>query len=398
MRSLEAQEFRNLARLEFALPPEGLAIVGDNGHGKTNLLEAMAYLHLLRSVRGAHDSDVVHFGASGFHVRGRTCTPSGAERPASGAAGTEGLAVTAGVRTVSLGFERATRRKRVTLDGIAPERLSDALGAIPSVTFSPSDVEVVRGGPVGRRRYLDVVLATTSRRYLAALQTYRGALRQRNAVLRELARRGASAAVVSTAVSPWEPLLAEAGAVLWVERGAWARGHAGQLAELCAAIGEGDPIELRHSARLPGPERMDWRDLGELRAALATALETTRAVDVRHGATRVGPHRDDLLITLGGRELRVFASAGQQRTVAIALRVLESHTLRDHTGAAPVMLFDDPFAELDGRRTRAILGVLGGDMVGQVVIAVPRPNDIPPEFTRLSRHAIVRGVLQPIRV
>jgi DNA replication and repair protein RecF len=298
---------------------------------------------------------------------------------------------------VALGFERESRKKRVTADGVIPRRLSDALGAIPSVTFAPVDAELVRGGPVARRRYLDVTLATTSRRYLGALQTYRGGLVQRNSALRALARSGRSrdGAEADAAAAAWEPLLAESGAVLWAERAAWAARWGPALARISAAIGERGAVQMRHAMRLPGaPDSVHEADPGVLAGMLAAALAAGRAGDVRHGATRVGPHRDDLVLTLGGREMRTYGSAGQQRTTAIALRILEASTLRVGTGAAPVLLFDDPFAELDEGRARAILDVLGGDDVGQVILAVPRAADIPVGLTRLARCAIVDGVVR----
>lgn len=361
-------------------------MVGDNGQGKTNLLEAIAYLHLLRSARGARDTDVARFGTTGFHLRGIASIDDG---PATTSA--------AGRRTVTLGFERGSRRKRVTVDGATPVRLSDALGAIPSVTFAPSDVELVRGAPVWRRRYLDVTLATTSRRYLAALQTYRAALAQRNTALRELARgRGSSTPALESAAGVWEPVLAEAGATLWVERAAWVAERAGELTRVCAAIGERGSVRMRHAARLGGPsETVRDRNAAELAAALASALEHGRSGDLRQGSTRAGPHRDELVLTLDGRALRTYGSAGQQRTAAIGLRILEADTLRDEIGGPPLLLFDDPFAELDDGRARAILDVLGGARVGQVVLAVPRATDIPAGLTRLARFAITDGVLTP---
>src|SRR5215469_13704496 len=193
LRALEVRDFRNLTHVVVTLPPDGIVIVGDNGHGKTNLLEAIAYLHLLRSVRGARDVDVVRFGATGFSVRGVSTTNAGSDADADleVSSGPNELRTVPDAHMITVGFERASRRKRATVDGVVPERLSDALGSIPSVTFSPVDVDLVRGAPIGRRRYLDVVLATTSKRYLAALQSYRGALVRRNAALRSLARRHA---------------------------------------------------------------------------------------------------------------------------------------------------------------------------------------------------------------
>jgi DNA replication and repair protein RecF len=388
LRELEVRDFRNLVDVSVTLPGEGIALVGDNGHGKTNLLEAIAYLHLMRSIRGAPDRDVVCFGKSGFTVVGTAAMgPSAAESDESAE------------RAIVIGFERASRRKRVTLDQVEPERLGDALGALPSVTFSVNDVELVRGGPVGRRRYLDVALATTSRRYLSALRTYRGALVRRNAALRAVAGRGAQGtAVVDAALGAWEPFLANAGATLWAERALWTSRWAPEVARVCEAIGERGVVEMRYAARLPLvhegllPDGVSAPE-NELALALEAALMADRGGDLRRGATRTGPHRDDLVLTIGGKELSAYGSAGQQRTTAISLRIVESYALMDHGRPSPLLLLDDPFAELDERRAHAILELLGAARLGQVVLAVPRDSDIPPGLTKLARFGIAEGVL-----
>ena len=357
---LAVRDFRNIERLDLALDPAGLAVVGENGHGKTNLLEAIYYLQLLRSVRGARDPDLVRFGTDGFHVAG-TLSPDG--------------------REVAVGFARQGKRKRARLNGAEPPRLSDALGALPSVIFSPGDVQLVAGAPSERRRYLDVVLALTSRPYLAALQTYRAALSRRNAALRDVARTGAGEGRAAV----WEPALAEQGAVLWRERVRWVDERRAEFARLCDAIGERAPVTMRYATGLPATD--------DPAAALAAALAAKRSLDVRRGVTHAGPHRDDLELALGGRDLRLFGSAGQQRTAAIALRMLESQTLRDRTGSAPLLLLDDPFAELDARRAHRILALLADAGMGQVLITVPRAVDIPAELTSLERREIRDGVL-----
>lgn len=148
--ALSVRDFRNLQRVEVEVPAAGMVVVGPNGHGKTNLLEAIHYLHTLRSVRGARDVELVRFGAEAFHL---AATIAGA-----------------GVDAMRVGFARVGKRKKVVLDGAECSRLADAFGAVPSVMFSPRDVELVAGAPTERRRFLDITLATTSRRYLTALQ------------------------------------------------------------------------------------------------------------------------------------------------------------------------------------------------------------------------------------
>lgn len=365
LRSLALRDFRNLAQVDLTFPDAGVVVIGDNGQGKSNLLEAIYYLHLLRSVRGARDVDVVRFSAPGFHISART---EGGPHHELGA-----------------GFAREGKRKRVKLDGAEPQRLSDALGALPCVLFSPADVELVAGAPSARRRYLDILLALSSRPYLAALQRYRHALAQRNAALRDALR--SAGARTEERVAVWEAPLAEHGAVLWLERGLWADTAAPRFAAVCAAIGETAAVTLRYASAVEPPERT----LDAVRVALARGLEERRALDVRRCITHTGPHRDDLALSLGGRELRSFGSAGQQRTGAIALRLLERETLRERIGASPMLLLDDPFAELDAHRSARILELLNERAMGQTILTVPRETDIPPALSRLTRWRIAGG-------
>ena len=369
LRTLALRDFRNLARVDLAFPPDGAVVIGDNGQGKSNLLEAIYYLHLLRSVRGARDVDVARFGAAGFHVAARS----------------EG-----GVHhEISAGFEREGRRKRVRLDGAEPQRLSDALGALPCVLFSPTDVELVAGAPSARRRYLDILLALSSRAYLTALQRYRHALAQRNAALRDALRSSAGVTKAGQRIAVWEAPLAEHGAVLWIERMQWAEQAAVRFVAICAAIGERSTVSLRYATSLEPVSR----NAADVQAALAAGLEQKRTLDVRRGLTHSGPHRDDIALQLGGRELRTFGSAGQQRTGAIALRLLEGETLRDRLGVSPMLLLDDPFAELDVHRSASILELLAEREMGQTVLTVPRESDIPPALTALVRWRIEGGLV-----
>ena len=368
--ALAVRDFRNLARVELELPPTGMLVIGENGQGKTNLLEAIYYLQVLRSMRGARDQDLVRFGADGFHLGARVASDR--------------------VSEIGIGFEKSGRRKRVRLDGVVSERLSDAVGALPVAMFSPMDVELVAGGPAARRRFLDIMLAVTSPGYLRALQQYRAALVRRNAALRDAARHPGARADDRVAV--WEAPLAEHGATLWAERDAWVESASARFTDLARRIG-GDALAMRYAsaARLA--------ETGERRATLARSLEQQRATDIRFGLTRSGPHRDDLLITMRGadgatRELRVFGSAGQQRTAAITLRLLEASHLQERRGGPPVVLLDDPFAELDVPRTQRIVALLSETGLGQTVLAVPRDSDIPGGMPHLQRFRISAGALR----
>jgi DNA replication and repair protein RecF len=359
LRHAAIRDFRNLESVDLDFPEAGLAVIGENGQGKTNLLEAIYYLQVLRSVRGSRDQDAVRFGVRGFHIALEIDTD--------------------GRHELGVGFDTAGKRKRVTRDGIMFSRMSDAFGALPSVMFSPRDIQLIAGSPGERRRYLDLVLALTSRRYLNALQHYRAALLQRNASLRDAARQSSR----EEAVIAWEPALAQSGAIIACERAMWVTSHSEEFARICVAIGEeGEPRMSYHSS---------LAQEGDARELLAAALERQRDHDIRRGMTHAGPHRDDLQLTLGGKELRAFGSAGQQRTAAIGLRILEAATLRAACGLEPMLLLDDPFAELDVRRSARILELLANTGLGQTILAVPRDADIPPELVRLECAHIQSG-------
>ena len=375
---LVARDFRNFEQLDLSIPGEGLVIVGDNGQGKTNLLEAISYLSLLRSVRGAKDSDVVRFGAPAFHIRGELI-PGNERGPAH--------------RAVGVGYQRSGKRKKVTLDGVEQSRLTTALGAVPSVGFSPADVSLVVGGPAERRRFLDIVLALTSPSYLHALQRYRAALLRRNAALRAGAagrERERNFSSLEEQVMVWEPMLAEHGGVIAALRHSFVQSHAERFATLCASIGEGARATMKYSAsNMVGDAE---RNTPAAQAdGFRAAYQAQRSTEFRRGATLVGPHRDELQLLLDARDLRVFGSAGQQRTAAIALRLLEFATVRDVLKQTPLLLLDDPFAELDSRRAARVLQLLGDSGIGQVMLAVPRREEIPDAFTLLDRRQMVGG-------
>ena len=358
--SLEVRDYRNLAHVELDLPGSGLTLIGDNGQGKTNFLEAIYYFQLLRSARGARDADTVRFGADAFHLRGDIASPQ--------------------ARQVAIGFDRASTKKRVKIDNVPTPRLSDALGMLPAVMVSPADTVLAGGEPSARRRFLDVVLALTSRAYLTALQAYRTSLQHRNAAIRDLSRGGRAN---EESVAVWEAPLAQHGATLVRERRAWVKEHSARYAALCESIGETKPSAMRYESAAATAD--------DPASTLQDLLASRRASDIRRGATHTGPHRDTLALTLDGRELRAVGSQGQQRTAAVALRLLEAETYERRTGAAPVFLMDDPFAELDHRRSEAIVEVLALAALGQTFLAVPKASDIPSGFTALARARVDGG-------
>ena len=330
--------FRNLADLDCELPAEGLALLGANGQGKTNLLEAIAYPVLFRSFRGAADQDLTRAGAEGFHV-------------GIAAMGQTPVHVTASWTVVA-------RRKRIAVGGEHSARLTEAIGRWIAVAFLPEDVALGGGPAVERRRYLDRILSLTSRPYLGALTRYRAALAQRNAALRQGR---------PTLARMFDEPLADAGAPVVLARMEWAAAAAERFRAELATLGEREVLCLGYRGN---PDLAD-------RAAWPAALEAAASRDAARGLTTIGPHRDDLALELAGRPLRSAGSTGQHRTAALALKLLELGSLAAARGSEPSLLLDDVFAELDAERQERLARRLMNGLGRQIFVTAPRDDELP---------------------
>jgi DNA replication and repair protein RecF len=313
-------------------------ILGANAQGKTNLLEAIYYPVLFRSFRGAPDQQVMG-NEQGFHV---------------------GLELD-GAACRQVGVTYLGRKKKITTDGEEIGRLTEAVGTWLAVAFLPSDLELAWGPGAIRRQYLDRLLSLASKRYLAALTRYRGALAQRNSALRQGRADLAQA---------FDAPLSAAGADLVWARLEWVKWSAPQFAAEFDCLGE------RGSARLK------YRGMSELadNAAWSTRLSDALPEDRARGMTTVGPHRDDLVLEVGGRRLRHFGSTGQQRSAAVALKLIEIAALREARGTEPALLLDDVFAELDRERQSRLAVRLMGPENRQVFVTSPRRDELPPNL------------------
>ncbi|MDT8368184.1 MAG: DNA replication and repair protein RecF [Longimicrobiales bacterium] len=364
MTALSLRRFRNLAPHDLEIPREGVALVGENAQGKSNFLEAIYYLETLRSFRGARDDQLVAFGEEVFRVVG-TASCAGSRRE------------------VAAAWQRTGRRRRVTIDGEEPERMIDAIGHMAAVLFSPADVAIVSGGPAERRRFLDIVLSLNLDGYVEALSEYRHVLAQRNATLKE---RDAE-----RTLHLWTEPLIRAGARIVFERHRWVTDTADALARYSSEISGGEAARQRYVPNFEIPEAPTHEGVAD---AFREALSEAVTNDLRLRTTTVGPHRDEVRFHLGDErevDLREFGSGGQQRTVALALRLIEADTIRRRRGHEPIVLMDDVFAELDRGRSERIMRLIDGEDTGQVILTAPRESDVRLRADALPRWSIAAG-------
>ena len=343
VRHLELADFRLFRAAHIDLESDGTTVItGPNGTGKTSVLEALAYLGTRRSFRGAPPEAMVRTGAESAIVRAEL---QGLDSPTLVEA-----------EILSVGRSRA-RVNRKSVNG-----RRELAAAAPCTIFSPEDLAIVSGGPKGRREVLDDALAVLHAEGARAADETERILRQRAALLRQAGGRGGEEVELTLAV--WDQRLAEAGEVLAAAR-----------ERLVADL---DPLVASAYSRLAG--RGDevltvQRYVRSWDGDLLDALAASRRDDLRRGVNTVGPHRDDLLLEIDGREARTHASQGEQRCLALALRLGVHRLIRARTPLVPTLLLDDVFSELDPARSRALVHELPA---GQAILttAAPLPEGI----------------------
>ncbi len=370
--ALRLSSFRNFPEQRLEIPPAGLAIIGDNGHGKTNFLEAIYYLQIFRSFRGVADDQLVRFGEDYFRIEA-TVRNWDDDR----------------TTRVAAAFDRRQRKKKVTVDGAEPARIGDAIGRVGAVIFSPSDVLIVSGSPSVRRRYLDILLSLTVPRYLEDLQRYRQVLAQRNSLL----RAGRSWDLIQA----WDEGLIRTGSRVAAARWRWIAERAPAFTERVKRIAGGGEAALEYEPSISLDVSGAVLEPAAIAEVFASALGRAAEREKRQGITLIGPHRDDLRLraAAAGRDwidLRTFGSGGQQRTAAVALRILEGETLRERLGTEPIILLDDVFAELDAGRSRRILEWVEAEERAQVILTAPKQGDLELHGRALTTWRIESGL------
>jgi DNA replication and repair protein RecF len=337
---LELVDFRNYAEASFDLTPGTTAVLGDNGQGKTNLAEALGYLSTLSSFRGVPTDALVRDGADAAVIRADVVHDDGRRSLI------EARLAVAGRNVVQVNKQRLGRSR-------------DLLGTLRVTVFSPDDLVLVKGGPSERRRFLDDTLVALSVKYDAVRLEVERIVTQRNRLLKQAGR--VLTDEIATTLDVWDARFAAVADQFGFARATLVERLRPVLTDAYGQLaGEATAIDVVYD-----PE---WR-----RTGLTVALGEARSTDVRRGVSTVGPHRDELALRITGLPSRTHASQGEQRTLALSMRLAAHVLVADRTGTSPLLVLDDVLSELDDGRAAALLAHLPP---GQVVIT--SATDLPP--------------------
>ena len=324
---LRLYNFRNYDQITIK-PHEGINLFfGKNGSGKTNLLEAIHFCALGKSHRISNDQNIVRIGENEG-----MCSVS--------------VQNSSSKKTIQVRLQPAeTQKKTILIDQKKIHRFSDMMGCLQCVIFSPEDLDLIKEGPSVRRKYLDMMISQISKNYFVALQQYRNAMEQRNAILRTLKNDKRD---FSAMLTDFEEAMAVPAAVIVRER----ERFSGILSEYARSIyrkisNNEEELNIGYHTGI--------RDKDDIAGEMIKELKENRTDDIRYGITSFGPHRDDLLITLNRKGMKTIASQGQIRTAALSMKLSQMSVLKEQSGESPVLLLDDVMSELDkGRRMRLL--------------------------------------------
>lgn len=347
-------DFRSHAHVDLEFSPGVTALIGPNGSGKTNIVEAIAWLTTMRSFRGAPTEALIRLGADKAIARAQLRSDQ---------------------RELLLEAELPrTGRARIQMNRQRVQRNRDLLGVMSVTVFAPDDLELIKGSPGERRTYLDHVVVSQHPRNEAIRAKVDKVLKQRNALLKGVHGRLDNDAAFTLDV--WDTKLAESGDQLGALRADAVARLAPLVTSALHAVAGGDhDVQLRYVA--------PWHEIG-----LAEAVAAARKDDVRRGVTTVGPHRDEIEVLLNGMPARTHASQGEQRSLALALRLAGHELVRATTGVAPLLVLDDVFSELDDGRSAALVAALpAGQTLLTSAIDLP-PGAVADATIRLDRNSI----------
>lgn len=344
--SLHLTNFRSYAEASAAFSPEPgcVAFLGENGAGKTNLVEALSILSLTRSCRGSDEDELVRWEQPFYRLKADVVADDGTQK------------------TVEVVSELSPRKRKALFVNDVKMAASDFVGLIPTVTFLPQDLLLFSGPPSERRRFLDQLLSQVSPEYLMGLSQYQHVLQQRNALLKTLSQTAGD----TTVLDVWDREVARFGAIVTLKRLELIETFMLTFAEEMARLGEAwKDVELRYDRKTSS------RDVQQLTDELTSILKHSRDRDIVLQATLAGPHREDWQVSVEGRDVPSFASRGQERTAVLALLFLQVSYLELQRGEMPVLLLDDACSELDDRHQQLLLSGFPGAQVFLTATRLP---------------------------
>jgi DNA replication and repair protein RecF len=412
---LRLRDFRNYTSLDLPLPPGLIVFGGRNAQGKSNILEAVTLAAMSKSFRTASERELVRWGAEGHFARVEMkvarrrdevqieVVVSDSSQLAEAAAGAP-----AGSEIVP---PAGLPRKRIRVNGV-PRRAMDLVGQITVVIFSPSDLDLVIGSPSERRRFLDLTLCQVHLSYCRTLSQYQKVLLQRAALLRRIRDDKEDA----RALAFWDDQLTTLAAPIMRERAMLVERAGATAARIYSALDqcEDDDLELAETGDLEiggaegdhgGSQEADTAGLqlvyrpsydgpldvssAELISGMRARLRELRSREIAQGANVLGPHRDDLAFLSGGRDASTYGSRGQQRSVALALKIAELDYIEHETGDQPILLLDDVLSELDGQRRADLLEAVRS--LDQVLLTTADISNLPKQAQSSAHLYRVRG-------
>jgi DNA replication and repair protein RecF len=366
LQRLQLYSFRNYAAQSVDFGPAANFVMGPNGQGKTNLLEAITLLSSTKSFRTSRDSEMIAWEQPECRVWGETL------RTARPDADLE----------VRMSREEG---KKIFINKTPHPRVVDLIGQLNLVTFWVEDIEIARGDPSQRRRFLNAEISQISPQYCYQLAGYRRVIEQRNRLLKQIAARGSS----NGSLSVWNRQLVSYGAPIMDRRREFLKRLQEPAAEAHANLTDGkEKLELIYEPSFVMEGITEERFEGQ--------LADNQAEEIRRGVTLFGPHRDDLLFLLNGRDARVYGSLGQQRSVTLSLRIAELKLMLESIGEEPVVVMDDIFAELDRFRTTRLLEMVLPNR--QSILATTEETRLPlaETFADIRRFSVRAGVVTPV--
>ena len=383
---LSLLNIRNYERLDINLQP-GMALVqGRNGHGKSNLLEALYLLAIAKSQRASTDRELIRkesIGKEFFSQVAAVVQRDGGP-----------IRVQVDFKNIASEGEhgddgdRLNVQKYVRVNGV-PRRASDLVGEVNAVMFSAQDLDLAYGPPSVRRRYMDILISQSDRGYLRTLRRFLQVLAQRNHLLRDIRSRRSNPSELEF----WDDELIKSGSVVIARR----REALQALSDVTARANvdltdDGERLELIYYPSVETDDATTVEGIGE---AMRESIARVRQMELDRGFSLRGPHRDDFRLLLDGMDVSSYASRGQARTAILALKLAESAFLHDARRQRPILLLDDVLSELDGRRRRLVLENVS--QYEQVFITTADAGLIEPEFLeKMARYAVDRGRLERV--